>query len=316
MKTQLNETIDLMKRMNLFEGNGTPRQQVTRDEIIDILKKQDENGGGTWVSFTYVMPQTFYNTKRNWRKDDVTNALANYQEKGNEHWYNAVKKFNDDDNMKKMQGIDGIIVTKRYNVHWTTPKSHKNAYMKYVTGLHNLRMKYGIALDSDGMLGDNHNQREESDYGPQFNQTGKLSKDINLAGSQPPKTTCYVVGNDGLIKGEIPGEMIKAMKKPYTPNGPEKAVAEVLSGEALEAYMKAKAELDKIYKNQNFLFDRILCIVATVNGQGYYYINDAVKSEIKAKSDIMVQPSELVKIAREQLSKSFEEVNNYDAAKI
>lgn len=316
MKTQLNETIDLMKRMNLFEGNGTPRQQVTRDEIIDILNKQDETGGGTWVSFTYVKPQSFYNTKRNWRKDDVTKALANYQEAGNEHWYNTIKIFNDDDNMKKMQGIDGIIVTSRYNVHWTTPESYRNAYTKYANGLHDLRMKNGIGISSDGMIGDNHNQRETSDYGSQFNQTGNLSKDFNLAGSPKPQSTCYVVGNDGLIKGEIPGEMIKVMNKPYSPAGPEKAVAEVLSGEALEAYMKAKAELDKNFNGKNFLFDRILCIVATVDGQGYYYINDAVKSEIKAKSDIMVQPSELVKIAREQLSKSFDEVNNYDAAKM
>jgi len=317
MKTQLNETIDLMKRMNLFEGNGNPRIQVSRDEIIDILNKQDETAGGTYVSFTYVKPQSFYNTKKNWRKDDVTNVLSNYQETGNEHWYSAVKNFNDDDNMKKMQGIDGIIVTTRYNVHWTTPESYRRAYSDYASKLHDLRMKNGIGMDSDGMLGDNHNQRQESDYGPQFNQTGNISKDFNLASmTTKPKSTCYVVDNDGIIKGEIPGDMIKAMNKIPSPAGPEKAVANVLSGEALDAYMKAKAELDKSFNGKNFLFDRILCIVATVGGQGYYYINDALKSEIKAKSGVMVQPSEMVKIAREQLSKSFDEVNNYDTAKM
>ena len=312
MKTQLNETIDLMKRMNLFEG-ATPRQQVTRDEIIDILNSQDESAGGTYVSFTYVKPQSFYVTRKNWRKDDVTNTLSNYGEEGNEHWYPYIKKFNDDETQKKLNGIDGIIVTTRYNVHWTTPESYKKAYADYSEKLHNLRMKNGIGLDSDGMLGDNHNQRQTSDYGPQFNQTGKLSKDFNMASmTTKPKSTCYVVGNDGLIKGEIPDEMIKVMNKPYTPQGPEKSVSEVLSGEALEAYMKAKAELDKTFSPRNFLFDRILSIVATVNGTSYYYINDAIKSEIKAKSDIMVNPQDMQKIAIEQLSDSFKEIADYD----
>lgn len=312
MKTQLNETIDLMKRMNLLEGTS-PRQQVTRDEIIDILNKQDENGGGTYVSFIYVKPQSFYTTRKNWRKDDVSKALANYTEMDNEHWYPHVKKFNDDENIKKLSGIDGIIVTTRYNVHWTTPESYKKAYSDYSEKLHNLRMRNGIGMESNGMLGDNHNQRQESDYGPQANQTGKLSKDFNLAGmTTKPKSTCYVVDGEGHVKGGIPDDVIKAMNKPYSAPAPEKGVSDVLSGEALEAYMKAKAELDKTFSPRNFLFDRILSIVATVNGTSYYYINDAIKSEIKAKSDIMVNPQDMQKIAIEQLSDSFKEIADYD----
>lgn len=315
MKTQLNETINLMTRMNLFEGTS-PRQQVSRDEIIDILNQQDDSAGGTFVSFVYVKPQSFYVTRKNWRTDDVNNVLSKYGEEGNEHWYPYVKKFNDDATQKKLNGIDGIIVTTRYNVHWTTPESYKKAYSDYSEKLHALRMRNGIGLDSDGMLGDNHNQRQTSDYGPQFNQTGNLSKDFNLASmTTKPKSTCYVVGNDGLIKGEIPDEMIKAMNKPYTPQGPEKAVADVLSGEALEAYMKAKAELDKTFNGKNFLYDKILSIVATVNGTSYYYINDAIKSEIRKNSEITVNPQELVKIAQEQLSNSFKEISDYDPAK-
>lgn len=316
MKTQLNETIDLMKRMNLLEG-VTPRQQVSRDEIIDILNSQDDSAGGTFVSFTYVKPQSFYVTRKNWRTDDVSSVLSKYGSEGNESWYPHIKAFNDDESQKKLSGIDGIIVTTRYNVHWTTPESYKKAYSDYAEKLHALRMKNGIGLDSDGMLGDNHNQRQESDYGPQFNQTGKLSKDFNLASmTTKPKSTCYVVGNDGMIKGEIPDEMIKALNKPYTPSGPEKAVTDVLSGEALEAYMKAKAELDKTFNGKNFLFDRILSIVATVNGTSYYYINDAIKSEIKAKSEVMINPQELVKIAQEQLSDSIKDISTtYDPAK-
>jgi len=309
MKTQLNEIMNLMNKMNLFEGSSA-RIQVGRDEIIDMLNQQDENGGGRYVSFIYAKPQSFYKTRKNWRKDDVTNALNNYSREGNEHWYDAVSNFNNDDTIKKLNGIDGIIVTTRYNVHWTTPDSYKKAYGEYSEKLHNLRMRNGIGIESDGMLGDNNNQRQTSDYGPQANQTGRLSKDFNLASMKTkPESTCYVVGSDGVIKGEIGGDVIEAMNKPYAAPGPEKAVAEVLQGEALEAYMQAKAELDKEFKGKNFLFDRILSIVASVNGTAYYYINDAAKTEIADKSEIFVRPEELSKIAIEQLSKSIDEVS-------
>ena len=301
MKHVISETLDLMQRMNLFEGTE-PRVEVSRDEIFDILNTQDEKGGGQYCSFVYVKPQSFYKTKKNWRKDDIDSVLANYTKDGNEHWYDSVKGFNDDDTKKKLLGIDGIIAVQKYNnVHWTTPESYNKAYSNYSEKLHNLRMRNGIGIESDGMLGDNHNQRERSDYGPQFNQTGNLSKDFNLI-NVSVDSTCYVVGEDGLIKGKIGNDVIKAMNKIPTPKGPEKAVSDVLSGEALEAYMKAKAELDKEFNGKNFLLDKILCIKATVNGISYFYINDAVKTAIADKSEIYVQPSELVKIAKEQIS--------------
>ena len=84
-----------------------------------------------------------------------------------------------------------------------------------------------------------------------------------------------------------------------------------LSGPALDAYMKAKAELDKTFKTQNFVFDKILCISATVNGKSYYYINDMLKSPIASKSDVYVNPSDMVKIAEEQLGETFDAIQGF-----
>ena len=315
MKNQVNEAIDLMNRMNLFEANGNPRIQVGRDEIIDMLNQQDENGGGRYVSFIYVRPKEYYKTRRNWRSDDMKNVLSKYGKEGNEHWFDTVNDFNNDDKIKKLN-LGGMIVTTRYNVHWTTKESYDRAYSSYAERLHNLRMRNGIGIESDGMLGDNHNQRQQTDYGPQMNQTNRLSKDFNLASmTSKPISTCYLVDDEGMIKGEIPGDVVKGMNPLPSAPKPEKAVSDVLSGEALEAYMEAKAELDKEFNGKNFLFDRILSIVASVNGVAYYYINDALRSEIAKKSEVYVNPQEMVKIAREQLSASIKEVENYDPAK-
>ena len=99
-----------------------------------------------------------------------------------------------------------------------------------------------------------------------------------------------------------------APRKAYSP---EKAVTDVLSGEALEAYVKAKAELDKSFQPKNLLFDRILCIAASVNGDSYYYINDKLLSPIVNKGDVNINQGEMVKIAEEQLGENFDDLMNF-----
>jgi hypothetical protein len=101
------------------------------------------------------------------------------------------------------------------------------------------------------------------------------------------------------------------MLAPYKERGVEKAVSDVLSGEALEAYAQAKRELDKTYRPTNLLFDKILCIAASVNGQSYYYINDALQSPIAKDSTVNINQSKMVEVAEELLDESFNELHNY-----
>lgn len=316
MKTQLNEVMSLMGRMNLFEGTAKPRQQVGKNEIIDIIEKQDENGGGQWAAVTYVTVKPVYNTKKSWRKDDVDKAIADFSKEGNENWYDAVKSFNDDTEgkIKKLPMNKGIVVVRRYVLNWTTDASYAKAYGDYSEKLHNLRMSYGIGLDSNGMLGDNHNQREKTDYGAQINQTGNISKDFNFANVKSTKTTCYTIDDSGHITGEFPESMLKAMTAVSIAK-PEKDVANTLSGEELEKYMAAKKELDAEFKGKNLLYDGMLSIVASVNGTNYYFINTAVKREIAKNAGVFVNSEELAQIAREQLSDSITNLDEFDSTK-
>lgn len=296
--------------MHINEAMATDRVQVTRDEIIDILNAQDEKGnGGKFASITYVKPETVYKTKRNWRNDDVTTALNNNAKYNDRDWYTKLTTYNDP-TVKGNNPISAVIAVQRYVLNWTRDENYKKAYADYKSKLSDLRMRNGVAIDRDGMLGDNHNQREKSDYGPQFNQTGNLSKDFNTANAKV-KSTCYVVDNEGHVVSEIPNDIIKSIKALPSAAKPEREVAMALSGPALDAYMKAKAELDKTFKTQNFVFDKILCISATVNGKSYYYINDMLKSPIASKSDVYVNPSDMVKIAEEQLGETFDAIQGF-----
>ena len=101
------------------------------------------------------------------------------------------------------------------------------------------------------------------------------------------------------------------MSAPKKAAKPEKAVAEVLTGEALEAYMRAKKELDEKFRPVNLLFDRMLCIAVSINGVSYYYINDALSSPIVKGSDVNVNPQEMLEIAKDQLGESFDEIQGF-----
>lgn len=322
-KTAINEFQKmnlLFERMNnhytgreveiLSESKGQ-RQQVSRDQILDILDTQDENGAGRFVSITYVKPVNIKSTKRSWDSTSVQTALDAHADMADSDWHKSLSDFNSDGTTLKKNPISSIVVAQRYLLHWTTPSNYAKAYGEYSQKQHDLRMRYGVGIESDGMLGDNHNQREKSDTGVQFNQTGKLSRDFNMVGSTV-KVTNYIVNNEGSIISEIPGDIVKAISSPKKVYDVESSVAKALADnpEALAAYKAEKAEIDKTFRGQNFLTDKTLSIVASVNGCDYYFINDKLLSPIAAKSEVNVNQQEMVKIAEEQLGLSFNEISS------
>lgn len=321
-KTAVNEIQKmnlLFERMNnhytsreveiLSESKGQ-RQQVSRDQILDILDKQDENGAGKFVSIIYVKPVTLRKTKKSWDSVGVKSALDAHKDMADSDWHKGLTDFNSDTTTLKKNPISSIIVAQRYVLHWTTPNNYAKAYGEYSEKQHNLRMKYGVGIESDGMLGDNHNQREKSDTGAQFNQTGNLSRDFNMVGSTV-KVTNYIVDDAGSIISEIPGDITKAISSPKKTYEVESSVAQALADnpEALAAYKAEKAEIDKTFRGQNFLTDRTLAIVATVDGVQYYFINDKLISPIAPKSVVNVNQEEMVKIAEEQLGETFNDID-------
>ena len=74
-------------------------------------------------------------------------------------------------------------------------------------------------------------------------------------------------------------------------------------------YIAARKEITSSFKPQNFLFDRILSRVASVDGVDYYYINDKLITPIAKKSEVNVNQGEMVEIAKKQLQLSFNDIN-------
>lgn len=294
-----------VKNIMLVE-NWKNRQQVSRDELIDLLNSADDNNSsnGQWATLTYVTIAPVYKTKRNWRTDDVQGALDKHKDKSEEDWYQRISDYNRPEVKSKNNML--VVVAQRREFHWASEKNFKKAQRSYLNDLSNLRMKYGLGMQSDGKLGDNHNQRQKSDTGAQFNQTGNLSRDVNFAGEKYLGTTAYFVREDGSFI-EFPEEVLNTMKAPPKQYKPEKEAIEKLSAEDLEAYVSAKKELDKKFKQKNLLFDRLLCLAANINGQSYYYIND----KILQNEGVKIDQSAMVKIAEKQLREVFKDTMDF-----
>ena len=337
-KNNFNESVgkihSLMERMNgnmtayqavlneekcINEATSKSRVQVTRDEILDILDRaddaQNESNKGLFATVTYVKPANLLKTKRAIDNEKLTNALGKHQDKSELQWHKDLTTFRDAEKSNTPNPITAIITTTRYHIRWHSMKNYKADYAKYNDALSNLRMRNGIAIQTDGTLGDNHNQRQSSDAtdAATINQTGNMARDFNMARQvQKSKSTAYIVDNEGHIVSEIPDDVMWSIHGKTSPRGGvESEVKKQLSGEALEAYAQAKAELDKTFNPKNLLFDRMLCICCSVDGISYYNINDKLISKIASKSETTVNQEEMIEIAKEQLGESFDAIHGF-----
>lgn len=287
------------------------KRQVTRNDIFDIMNQMDDDqrNKGRFMTLLYVMPLTIYKTKRNWRKDDVDNALNKYNNYSGSDWYQKLSDYNQD-GVKGNNPITSVIIVRRYLIRWYDNKTIKRLSWERSEKQKELNMRNGIGLKTGGTIGDNRNPRSNNDYDVQINDnTGNSSRDFNLKGAKV-KTFAYLVDDDGHIVEEIPYDLAGTMMTKKNAGGRNfgKDVMAALSGEALDAYRKAVEELDREYIIHNFVYDKILGMAAGANGEQYYYINDKISAKINDGSDVNVNQGELVKIAEDVLDQSFNEM--------
>ena len=336
-KKTFNESVGkILSLMDRMGGNMTPyeatlnearrideavaknRVQVSRDEILDILDQADEqqnvNNSNLFATVTYVNAANILKTKRSIDVEKLSGALDKHGDKTEEPWHRDLSTFKDAEKSTTKNPISAVVTVTRYLLQWHSLANYARDYGEYRDGLSRLRMSHGIGVMSDGMLGDNHNQRQETDAtgAGKFNQTGNLGRDFNMRKVVNKKSTAYIVNETGNIVSEIPDDVMWSIHgKRSSSSGVEAEVKNTLSGEALEAYAKAKAELDAKFSGRNLLFDKMLCICCSVNGVSYYYINDALISKIAKGSEVNVNPQEMVKIAEEQLDATFEGIQGF-----
>jgi hypothetical protein len=236
-------------------------------------------------------------------------------DKSEEDWHKNLSLFRDAEKSTTRNPITAVITVTRYHLRWHSPENYNKDYNNYSRALRDLRMSNGISVETDGVLGDNNNTRETSDAigSGKFNQTGNLARDFNMARTVgKPKSTAYIVDDTGHVVTELPNDVMWSIRGKKSPKGGvESSVKNVLTGDALDAYAKAKAELDAEFNPANLLFDRMLCICCSVDGTSYYFINDQLISKIAKDSEVNINPQDMVDIAKEQLGESFDVIQGF-----
>lgn len=309
----------LNEQTRIDEATSKNRIQISRDEILDMLDKaddeQNEKNSGLFATITYVKPAAILKTRRAVDTEKLTNALNKHSDMSDSDWHKNLTSFRDAEKSSTRNPIATIITTARYHLRWHTKKEYNREYSEYASALRTLRMRNGIGLDSDGMLGDNRNQRRDFDSTDSAteNQTGNIARDVNLKHLiGKPKYTAYIVNEEGKIVEEIPDDIMWAIhEKRKKKGGVEASVKQVLTGQALEEYEKTKNELDASFDGRNLLYDLILCICCSIDGVSYYYINDAIVSSIAKGSSVKVNPADMVEIAEKQLGESFDVLQGF-----
>ena len=280
------------------------------------------NKKNLFTSITYVTGAKIAKTRKTIDIPRLSQTLEKHNDKQNNGWYTTLHNYVN--NNETSHNLSIITVVRRV-LRWHTPEQYNQEYSKYSNGLHNLRMRIGAGLDSDGMLGDNKNQRTKIDGidGLKLNQTNKLSRDINDVHTVNKKSLYYVIDiNTGNIISEIPDDVVYSLhsknEKPKTTKI-ERDVEETINSKNIseeekellrQEYIKEKSELEKEYQGRNLLFDKILCICGSINHQSYYYINDLVINELS--KDIKVNQQQLVEIAKKQLGESFDDIHGFE----
>lgn len=323
-KIDLIKQLDLMERMDkhstlneskkiddiINEAIADNRIRVSNNEILDILNDQGTDLG-KFVSITYVNAKDVMKTKRSWRKDDVNAVLSKYGREGNEYWFDKLDAFNKAE--KGKNPIRTVLAIMRYNLNWYSPESYARGYDKYASALRDLNMKNNIGIDSNGMLGDAHNNSTNTGYGTYQNQSNALKLKQNIAKAKV-QSEFYVIDENGNIVGDIPSDVVKSIsavkKSASAPSIVQQALAD--NPKALQAYIDAKKELDADFRSQDFMLDKILCIVASVNGKSYYWINDGITTPIEKGSDVNVNREQLLDIMKDKVGETFQDVENHN----
>lgn len=323
------KVVSLMERMERPYGfvlteDFNNRRQVSRDEILDVLNKQNDNPNTNhkWASITYAKPGEVYKSgtkgRRYWRKDDVANALEKNKQSASEDWYQTLDAYNKTD-LAEPNPIKAVVAVQRYVIHWKSPEQWRTDYGKQADQLKDLRMSVGLAIDRDGAMGDNHNQRTTNDYGLQQNQTGNNSIDIDTKVSNFTGNA-YIVDDNGNIVNKIPYDVLKSMAAKARTHSdragkPEVEAVEQLAPEILEVYVEKRREILNQFKPKNLKFDSILCIAAWDGEQSYYYINDMITTPTVKDGEVLVNRQDMVKLAEEQLDEVFTGIDDFTKEK-
>jgi hypothetical protein len=273
------------------EATAPTRQLKSAREIIDIL---DKIGVNKFVSFGYVSGAKMDTPIK--RKNPATNKQKSYPD-----WEGLAQTTGTEGE------ISGLVKIASYNIRYNNASSISKKYGKFVDDTNAIRAKYGLPPMAHKTYTTNMNYGNggvKSYDGENEDLKGNLYSAQDIFNCKV-KSKYYPIDTQGHIIGVLEKSQVKNyLAKSSSSISGVKQLRDMNTEDAkIQAYIEELGGLN--FKYMSFLFDKILYIAATVDGQKIVYINDNLSCKVEG---IDINPQEFIQIAKDRYAESLQEI--------
>lgn len=274
------------------------------NELIDIMSSIK---GGTFATVCYLSSANVKKTLRGVDTDAFGNDLDTNRTEGDDEYYDTLKQYQGG-SIKKFP-YNGIVKMSKIQFHWQTEEKYKENFGKYADARDALIKKYG----------GEPNRREGYDTTQQYgnggvsvgstdNTQGRMYSHQNGATIQSRTTEYFLVDNTGDLKGGI---SINAVQNILSKSGDADGVSALkkvnATDEQIASYLEELKSLK--FKVLKLIYDNIIFIVASVDGEKILFFNSNLANKIGSGSyAVDINPQSFMDKAKELYSKTFSEL--------
>lgn len=287
------------------------RRIATIDEMIDIITSIQ---GGLFVSIGYVSVANLYKTMKNVDAEKFGKNLEDSKDTIGDESYKMLNDFRT--GVVKKFPCGEILKVLTCQLNWQNERNYNKNYGKYADARNELLKSYGAEPVADIQP----KKDEMLDYGKGGVSVGATEKTrdrlythqnsatINWNAPQNRKSY-YIVDKQGkILDTQVDARIIKSLSK-FNVDGLSSLKKINASEETIKEYSSKLKELN--FGVMKMLYDRILYIVATVNGEKVYFVNDNLNLSFgTGKNETQIDTSKILQIAKMEANKACNESLN------
>lgn len=274
------------------------------NEFIDIMSNIKD---GCFATVCYLSSAKVKKTLRGVDTDAFGADLDANRTEGDDDYYNTLKQYQSG-SIKKFP-YNGVVKMSKIQFHWQSEEKYEENYGKYANARDALIGKYGgEPIRRDGTDSKQAYGNGNVSIGNTDNTQGRLYSHQNGATIQNISTEYFLVDTNGQLKGGISKNAIQnIIAKSGDADGVSALKKVNATDEQIASYVE---ELKKLkFKVLKLMYDSILFVVASVNGEKIFFWNSKLAKQVGSGSYIVpIDPQSFQDKARELYSKTYAEL--------
>lgn len=287
------------------------------NQMVDIISSIR---GGAFVTIGYINAAKIGKTAQNVNLDKFGETLNKHRTPGDDETYNALSQFQQGPSkLSNKFPYAGVVKFSIFQVNWLTEDNYRKNYTKYAEERDKIITSYGATPQHRDSYDEKLNYNKGVSGGITANTQGKLYAHQNRDTFRYIDQKYFLVNNDGAIKGAISKKALEPLLKDSNYVDGMSTLKKIeASAEQMKEYA---AKIDNLkFKPMALMYDSILFIIASVNGEKIAYINTNLQNKVgSGKYVVPIQPQSFIEMAnamyKEADSSLQESVKQFNLAK-